>query len=1165
MTDPVRHVFLDPTGSRARHLRAAALLVAALSIALLTAFGFSVFSTPKLSLFGPNARPQPVKLHRSSPQLENARRALFARISADRRYADLKPINGADTIRGAYFAPWRDNGLESFRAHAGDLTHIYPAWISLRADGKGLVTDFWNPYVSQTTKDLIRIAAANGVRVVPVVSNAEAGVFDTKRLDRMLLNRKTAANVAKQLSDFVQTNGYAGLQIDFERLGSTSRERLPAWLLGLSKRLQAKGKELSVTIETDESPAFASKLSATADYAVIMAYDEHGVFSGPGPAASANYVADALRRFTPSVGASKLVLGVGAYGYDWNVPDKTAEIVAHQQAVALLVRYSGHNSVKETLDFDAAALEPTFQYNDDKGQLHEVWFQDAVTAQNALTLGRTFHIRGAALWALGMEDPSAWRAFGRLGPAQADLRSVVAPEAVNFIGDGELLRVVRRPQAGERTYERDAATGLITDESYASLPSGWLIERSGAPNKTVALTFDDGPSPIWTPKILDVLKRHNVKATFFMIGSQLIDYPELARRVYAEGHEIGSHSFTHPDMAHVGEERVRLELSTTQRAFQAILGRSVMLFRPPYNADSEPRTYGEIMPIAVAAENGYVTAGETIDPNDWNVWRRHADGSTQKLTGADIQASIEAQLSKGQSILLHDGGLDRSATVEALDHLITTLQAKGYQFSTIGGLEGRSRDQTMPAVSPADSFFVITSGIGFAVQRIVGAILFWAFTAAIILGLLRIALMLTLAARPSPPRPLPVGRPRVDVLVAAFNEATVIERTVTSALNSQGVAVRVFVVDDGSTDRTGDVVETRFGRDPRVHLERKPNGGKASALNLAMTLSDAPIVVGVDADTQLDPFALQHLALRFADERIGAVAGNVKVGNRSNVVTRWQSVEYVTSQNIDRRALSRLNGITVVPGAIGAYRASALRAVGGYSGDTLAEDMDLTWRLRRAGWMIVNEGNALAFTEAPSSLNALLRQRFRWSFGTLQCLWKHRSALFHYGWFGWLSLPTLWLFQFVAQVLAPFVDLQLLAAVVGKISAWVQAQEHPEMPMPPDPMLWVVAGIYLGFLGLELLAGWVAYAFDGDRKGELWLLPTQRFVYRQVMYLVVWSSILRALGGTGQAWGKLARTGAVKPRDAPSLGFEIEQPVEPSYERGEIQGIKVAVVTGHAD
>jgi cellulose synthase/poly-beta-1,6-N-acetylglucosamine synthase-like glycosyltransferase len=367
-------------------------------------------------------------------------------------------------------------------------------------------------------------------------------------------------------------------------------------------------------------------------------------------------------------------------------------------------------------------------------------------------------------------------------------------------------------------------------------------------------------------------------------------------------------------------------------------------------------------------------------------------------------------------------------------------------------------------------------------------------------------------------------------MIAAYNEAPVIVRTINSLLSNHGVDVRVIVVDDGSVDGTGDLVEQAFGAHPRVRLLRKPNGGKASALNLALTLVDADIVVGVDADTQLAPNALALLARWFVDPAVGSVAGNVKVGNRKSLVTRWQSLEYITSQNVDRRAMSRLNAITVVPGAIGAYRTEALRQAGGYRSDTLAEDMDLTWRLREAGWVGVNEPYAFAFTEAPESLGGLMRQRFRWTFGTLQCLWKHRAATFRFGWFGGLALPALWLFQIAAQVLAPLVDLQLVLAIVSQILTLIAATQHELMPTS-DTQMWVVVGIYVAFLALEIAAGWLAYAFDREDKRELWLLPTQRICYRQIMYIVVWRSLLRALGGAGQAWGKLKRTGAVHIKD----------------------------------
>jgi cellulose synthase/poly-beta-1,6-N-acetylglucosamine synthase-like glycosyltransferase len=398
-----------------------------------------------------------------------------------------------------------------------------------------------------------------------------------------------------------------------------------------------------------------------------------------------------------------------------------------------------------------------------------------------------------------------------------------------------------------------------------------------------------------------------------------------------------------------------------------------------------------------------------------------------------------------------------------------------------------------------------------------------------VLGLLRISLMIALAARHRPDRPRWTSPepPKVDVLVAAYNEAPVIVRTLESLLAARGVTVHVIVVDDGSGDGTAEVVQDHFGADPRVELHRKPNGGKASALNVALRHATAPIVVGVDADTQLPTDALKELAVWFAEPRIGAVAGNVQVGNRKGIVTRWQSIEYVTSQNIDRRALARLNAITVVPGAIGAWRREVLEQVGGYQSDTLAEDMDLTWRVRQAGWVIANEPGALAYTEAPETLAALLKQRFRWTYGTLQCLWKHRAATFHYGWFGKLSLPTLWLFQIVGQILAPLIDLQIALALLSRLLHWLSQLDHADAAQSPDPTLWLVVAIYIAFLVLELAAGWIAYGLEGLKRRELWLLPTQRLVYRQIMYIVVWRAISRAFGGLSQSWGKLRRTGSV--------------------------------------
>jgi len=229
---------------------------------------------------------------------------------------------------------------------------------------------------------------------------------------------------------------------------------------------------------------------------------------------------------------------------------------------------------------------------------------------------------------------------------------------------------------------------------------------------------------------------------------------------------------------------------------------------------------------------------------------------------------------------------------------------------------------------------------------------------------------------------------------------------------------------------------------------------------------------------------------------------------------------------VDRRALARLNALTVVPGAIGGWRSDLLKSVGGYRSDTLAEDMNLTWRVREAGWVIANEPD-VAYTEAPSSLGGLLKQRFRWSFGTLQCLWKHRRSLFKHGWFGGFALPSRWLFQIAGQVLAPLIDLQLLTALLTWLLSSLAAMQHADISVSPNSTLWLTLIIYVLFTVLELAAGWIAYGFDREDRRDLWLMPTQRLVYRQIMYVVVWRALERALTGLGQAWGKLRRTGDV--------------------------------------
>ncbi|RYG88033.1 glycosyltransferase, partial [bacterium] len=707
-------------------------------------------------------------------------------------------------------------------------------------------------------------------------------------------------------------------------------------------------------------------------------------------------------------------------------------------------------------------------------------------------------------------------------------------------GDGEVLRVEKEASAGRREFRLDR-DGFVANVITDAFPTGTVVHRSGALKGAVALTFDDGPDPTWTPKILDVLKQNGVPATFFVIGESAAREPGLVRRMEDEGHDVGSHSFSHPNLGVVGPERVRLELDGAQRAIQAATGRSTILFRPPYNADSTPQTAVELSPVAAASKLGYLTVGESVDPEDWLLRAPNGRERTAEEMAAEVLHGVEhggelGRPNPGAAILLHDGGGDRSRSLEALRILIPALKAKGYRFVTVGRLLGLSHDQTMPVLQGRQRIVALMDSISFRLSSAFERGLGIAFATAIVLGVLRSVLIAALAIvhrRRIAARPIATYTPPVEVLVAAYNEEKTIARTIASLLASDYPDLGVLVVDDGSKDDTSGVVRREFGDDPRVRLVTKPNGGKASALNLALAKAAAPIVVGVDADTQLPPDAIRRLVAPLADPEIGMTAGNVKVGNVHNAVTTWQDVEYTTSQNLDRRAYALLNCVTVVPGAIGAWRREAVREIGGYQTDTLAEDMDLTWRLRQAGWRAETVPDARAYTEAPETARAFLKQRFRWTFGTLQCLWKHRSAVGRYGWFGGFALPSLWIFQIALQVIAPLVDLQIAWSLVAAIVAF--ADPVPKAYLREwNPQGDAITSLVLvllsagAFVLIEAITGLIAYRMDHESPKPLLWLPLQRFVYRQIMYLVVWSALRAAFLGARHGWGKLERTARVR-------------------------------------
>ncbi len=653
-----------------------------------------------------------------------------------------------------------------------------------------------------------------------------------------------------------------------------------------------------------------------------------------------------------------------------------------------------------------------------------------------------------------------------------------------------------------------ASTGHVPRQI---LRGGPVIDTRGGrettlsvPDHRLVLTFDDGPDPEWTPKVLDALERHRAHAVFFVTGTMASRHPGLVRRMVDEGHEVGLHTFNHPDLSYQSAERIDWELSQNQLALAGAAGIRTSLFRPPYSSFSramDDRSYPVARHIGA---RGYLTVVNDTDSEDWK--RPGVDEIIRRATPEDGEGAV---------VLMHDSGGDRAQTVAALDRLLPRLRERGYTFGNLTeALDAPSAHTPVGGVElwkgRAWVFLVGVSGqvtdclvVGLAVVGV--------------LVLTRFGLMLLLArvhARRVRRRDFRWGAPvtePVSVLVPAYNEAKCIEATLRSLMASDH-PIEVIVVDDGSSDGTARIAEG-LGL-PDVRVVRQPNAGKPAALNRGLAHARYDLVVMMDGDTVFEESTVRELVQPFGDPRVGAVAGNAKVGNRDSLIGAWQHIEYVMGFNLDRRMYDVLRCMPTIPGAVGAFRRAALERVGGMSDDTLAEDTDITMALHRDGLRVVYAERARAWTEAPESVQQLWSQRYRWSYGTMQAIWKHRRALVESGpsgRFGRVGLPLVSLFTVVAPLLAPLIDVFLLYGLVfgpteKTIAAW------------------------LGVLAVQGCCAAYAFRLDREEMTPLIALPLQQLLYRQVMYVVLLQSWITALTGGRLRWQKLRRTGVV---DAP--------------------------------
>jgi len=1020
-------------------------------------------------------------------------------------------------IRSAFYVTWDPQSFYSLQRNISKLNLVIPEWMFIDAKADTLIIK-----KDQRAFDVMKNA---GVKIMPILSNNENEIFHGDAVKRIITNKAKREKLINDVINELVKNNFVGVNVDFEELEQNDDAAFVAFQKELYQKLHAKGLLVTQDVIPFNTDYDYKKLANYNDYLFIMAYDEFSGDGVPGPICDQKWIEAVIDDAAKKIPASKMILALGGYGgYDWPKGDQ-GESVTYQQVLTLARDEEG------TIVFNNDTYNLSFTYDDENNVPHIVYFTDAATTFNTMRFATQSGLSGVSLWRLGAEDSRIWDFYDKsmlkedlLSFNFKDFTSVESSDDVDYKGEGEVLDILSTPKNGVITPEIDTAEMLISEERYDTLPSTFIVQKYGqADEKKLVLTFDDGPDPNYTPQILDILSREHVPATFFMVGINAENNIPLVKRIYKEGHEIGNHTFTHPDVSKISIRRAILEMESTRLLLECITGHSTIMFRAPFNADSEPEKMEELIPISLARTHNYLDIGESIDPEDWEEGVE-ADTIVQRVIKRKEELTAAGQ--SGNIILLHDaGGKGRQPTVDALPKIIEYFKKRGYTFTTVATILNKKRDDLMPAVPRGSGYYLIQFNYLLAEFGYWGGhILFSVFIVFIILSVSRILLLAFFAVKQEgkekkmiyPSLPLQTNVPLVSIIVPAYNEELNAVNSLENLLKTDYPNFEIIFVDDGSKDSTYEKVSAAFKNHPKLKILTKPNGGKASALNYGILQSKAAFVVCIDADTKLLPDAVSLLMRHFIGGspdrlRVGAVAGNVRVGNEVNLLTKWQSIEYISSQNFDRKAFAALNAIIVVPGAIGAFRKQAIEDAGGFTVDTLAEDCDLTIRILRCEYTIENENKALALTEAPETLNMFIKQRFRWNFGVMQTFWKHRDAFFNsrYKALGWIALPNILIYQYIIPSVIPLADFFMIVGLATGNAA-------------------KIGWYYLIFMLVDVAIAVLAFSFEKEKISKLvWLIP-QRLVWRWLMWYVLFKSVRRAIKGELQNWGVLKRTGNVK-------------------------------------
>ncbi len=509
-------------------------------------------------------------------------------------------------LRAAYYVQDDAASYSSLKEHIHQIDMLFPEWLHANAPSGNLMA---------TTSDYHEYAVVNGATVHdPDEDNRVKRVIQAAKEDTEIFPHLTSfnphtqsfdASIGDVLTDVNKRTNlrhqilrffgaypvYRGLSLDFENLPDNADQAYLSFIQELYGDMHAHNLRLYVNTSVGTDDADLRTIAANSDGLLVMNYDEHEVESQPGPIASQEWFVANLVRFMKVVPKEKIICALGNYGYDWTLsipkaPKKKSgrkpgtPTVLNTEVLPVSDAWQRASDADADLDLDYNSLNPHYEYIDeDQHQRHVVWFLDGVTLLNELRAARGLGLQTFALWRLGSEDSSLWAVWDKPGSAESlqALGSVQPGHDVDTEGEGDILRITGLPKPGKRTVtvdtdEADPRKKLIVDEHMDVYPRTYTIQQYGYHPNQVALSFDDGPDPKWTPRILDVLRGRGVKGTFMMIGAEAARNVGLMQRVVREGHEIGNHTYTHPNISEVSNRQLDLELNLTERLFASKAG-----------------------------------------------------------------------------------------------------------------------------------------------------------------------------------------------------------------------------------------------------------------------------------------------------------------------------------------------------------------------------------------------------------------------------------------------------------------------------------------------------------------------------------------------------------------------------------------------------------------